>query len=417
MLRWLTMRVGALAVLLLVVSPAEAGRGSKKVPLPAAIGAIEHPEAIAPFLEALRDTDYGVAEHPVRISMLGDSVTADDHLVERLRTLLGTRFGDGGPGFVHPVQLKMSHNAGIKRAAGKGWRASGVAHPAPADRLMGFGGAFAETTSGGTLTFRPTRVATSAELYYLEQPHGGDLEITVDGHKQTIHTAGDAKRGAFATITADQPIRSLVIRARGRARLFGLDFEGERGVVVDNLGVKSATAKHWAKIRPDHWQKQIEHRAPELFVVLLGTNEAGWLGGKSLQGYDQQVGALLAPIRAAGSSCLVISALDQVDLNQAKLPQLRSIEGIVKEQRDAAVAHGCAFWDAYQWMGGPRSSLTWRNRGWMSGDFEHPTRAGSRRIADALARGILFEYYELLTEPARSALTALPSARRRTTPT
>lgn len=394
---------GALVVLLLVTLPAEAGKRGRapKVPWPAASATIEQPEAIAPFLEALRATDYGMPEHPVRISFLGDSVTADDHIVERLRAILGARFGQGGPGFVHPIKLSMSFNHGVSRFGGRGWFASGVANPPPPDRLLGFGGAYAETKSGGTLTFKPKRAATSADIYYLEQPRGGVLEVTLNGEKQTITTAHEVKRAGFTRVESDTPIRSLVIRARGRARIFGVDFENDRGVVVDNLGVKNATAKHWGKIRPDHWQKQIEHRAPELFVIFLGTNEASRLGGKSLRGYDEMVGNLLAPIRAAGSSCLVMSVFDQVDLSQPKLPQRRPIEGVVEEQRAAAAAHGCAFWDAYRWMGGARSSVAWRNRRWMSGDFEHPTKAGARRIADALARGLLREYYELLTAPAR----------------
>lgn len=388
------MRLGALVALLLFVSPAVAGKGgrrNKDLPAPAAV--FEGQAHMQPFLDALRATDYGLADHPVRISFVGDSITADDHIVERLRELLGARFGHGGPGFVHPVALKMSANHGVKRWNGKGWRAFGVANPPPPDRMLGFGGAYAETKSGGTVTFKPIDRATSADLYWLGQPGGGDLDVIVDGKRTRIETKADAKRGGFTRIEADQPIRTLTVKARGRTRLFGVDLEGDRGVVVDNLGVKNATAKAWNKIRRDHWEAQIAHRAPDLMVVLIGTNEAGWLGGKSLHDYRAIMDTMLAPVQGAHAPCLVISALDQVDFRLAKLPQRRSIEPIVAAQRAAAEAAGCAFWDAYQWMGGPRASLTWLRRHWMSNDFAHPTAAGSRRIADALARGVLDAYY------------------------
>jgi len=390
------MRVGVLVVTLLAVAPAEAGRGGRRLKeFPAPAASFEDAAgSLAPFLDALRASDYGVADHPVRISFIGDSVTADDHIVERLRALLGARFGHGGPGFVHPIGLAMSANHGVRRWGGKGWRAIGIANPPPPDRMFGFGGAYAETKSGGTLTFKPLDEARSADVYYLEQPGGGDLDVTVDGKRHaTIHTRGDGKRAGFARIDADQPIRTLTLRARGRTRVFGVDLEGERGVVVDNLGVKNATAKAWNKIRRDHWAKQIEHRAPDLVVMLIGTNEAGWLSGRSLGDYREVMDTLLAPVRAAGAPCLVIAPLDQVDFTRPKLPQRRSIEPMVAAQRAAAETAGCAFWDAYAWMGGPRASLTWRKRRWMSNDFAHPTAAGSRRIADALARGIVNAYY------------------------
>jgi hypothetical protein len=104
--------------------------------------------------------------------------------------------------------------------------------------------------------------------------------------------------------------------------------------------------------------------------------------------------ALLAPIRAGhpGGSCLVISPLDQVDFDDAKLPQRRTIVPMVDAQRKAAAAAGCAYWDAYEWMGGARSSLTWFKQGWMNNDFAHPTSSGDKRIGDALAAGLLAAY-------------------------
>lgn len=398
------MRLGAIvAAVVTVVAPAEAGR--RAVPFPAAAATFEDPHgALAPFLGALRATEFGRADHPVRISIFGDSITADDHIVERLRAVLGARFGNGGPGFVHPIPLAMSANKGVKRWGGKGWRASGIAHPPPPDRLYGYGGAFAETKSGGTLTFRPTRTATSADVYFLEQPGGGSLEVTIDGKKHpTIATRGAKRTSGFARIDVGAPFRSLTLKARGKVKLFGVDLEGERGVVVDNVGVKNATAKSWYRIRRDHWQEQIAHRDPDLVVVLIGANEAGWLAGRAAgPDYDAVMSRMLAPVRAADAPCLVIATFDQVDFKKTKLPQRRSIAPMVASQRKAALEAGCAFWDAYAWMGGPRSSVTWVKRRWMNHDFAHPTAAGSRRIADALTRGILNAYYQRPIGPTRT---------------
>jgi hypothetical protein len=65
---------------------------------------------------------------------------------------------------------------------------------------------------------------------------------------------------------------------------------------------------------------------------------------------------------------------------------------MVAVQKQAALAQGCAFWDAYAWMGGKGASLSWWKHGLVGNDFQHPTSAGARRIGDAVAAGLLDGY-------------------------
>jgi hypothetical protein len=402
------MRTAPVWALLLVASAAsvaqarKAGKTKHHAPPPVA-AAIDNPcvdgtdasckrHALDGFFAALAADEGGTATHPVRISYLGDSITADDTIAQRLRADLDKRFGDGGPGFVHVAPLPGGGHKGIRRLF-HGWKVYGVANPMPADRLLGFGGGTAESSGGGTVKLQPkSKTATHADVYYLAQPGGGDIEVVIDGKTAaTISTDGKQKKASFQAVDSDAPIRTLELRASGKVRLFGVTLEATRGLVVDNLGVKNATAKEWGKNRSDHWKAQIAHRAPDLFVVMIGSNEAGWLAGKSLAGYQKVIEHLLEPIRAAGS-CLVVGPMDQVDFEDEKLPQRRSIVPMVEAQRAAATAAGCAFWDAYSWMGGARASLDWFKKGWMTNDFYHPTTGGDHRIADALAAGLLDGY-------------------------
>ena len=274
-----------------------------------------------------------------------------------------------------------------------------MASPFPADRLLGYGGGSVESHGDATARITPSSAAvTRAEVYYLAQPGGGALDVAVDGKAATtIETGAEAKKASYATVPVGAALAKLDLRASGKVRLFGVVLEAERGVVVDNLGVVNATAKSWGQNRRDHWKGQLAHRAPDLLVVMIGTNEAGWLAGKSLEEHAGVVAALLAPIHAANptASCLVISPFDQVDHERAGLPLRPSIAPMVAAQRAAAAAAGCAFWDAQAWMGGPGASRAWRKAGWLTNDFAHPTNEGSHRIADALLAGLLDGYAKL----------------------
>jgi lysophospholipase L1-like esterase len=408
-----TMRVGSVCALACLLAVAPASLAGKKAPEPPAVATIDDPcidgteaqcrrRALDGFRAALAATEGGTATRAIRIAILGDSLIADDTIADRLRQRLGKRFGTAGPGFVPvvPPPGGKRHFAVKRTTRTSSWKVHRVTQPLARDRLLGYAGASNESRGHATARLVPTdKDLSTVELHYLAQPGGGDLDVLVDGKKlQTIDTSGKAKKAGYATVTAKGGIGKLELRASGKVRLFGVALEAERGVVVDNLGIKNATAMAWTKNQKDHWQGQIAHRAPDLFIVMIGSNEAGWLSGKPLAGYQKVIEALLAPIRAGNpdGSCLVIAPLDQVAGRIKKLPQRKSIVPMVEAQRRAAAAAGCAFWDAYAWMGGARSSLAWYRSGWMTRDFAHPTTGGDRRIADALAAGLIAAY-----EPAR----------------
>jgi lysophospholipase L1-like esterase len=379
-------------LLIVVAATANAGPARDIAPKPASFDDPAH--SLDAFRAALAAQRAHTATHPLRVSYFGDSLTADDHLTDDLRKRLQKLVGDGGPGFVfavppHPYcQLRA-----INRVPSDGWTAYGVSNIVPPDHLLGLGGS-AEVDEGGTIKLSPLGAVRSIDVHYLAQPHGGALDIVIDGNvAATLHTGADQKRGIFARTDVPDGAKRLELRARGRVRLFGETLEGTTGAVVDNLGVVNATAKamHGSDLE-DHLKNQLGHRAPDLVVVMYGTNEAEWLAprGAGMAEHEKVFGELLATLRAAApeASCLVVSPLDQLDWHDEKLPPRESIPAMVEAQHRAATANGCAFWSVYDWMGGKGSSKLWHARGWMIKDFQHPTSEGAERIAEALFAGL-----------------------------
>jgi lysophospholipase L1-like esterase len=345
--------------------------------------------------DAQRDGD---ASHPLRVSYFGDSVTADDHLTHALRGKLQALLGDGGPGFVFaaPPHPYCQHRA-VARVVSDGWTVHGISTVVPPDRLLGLGGTV-ESDAGGTIRLVPTGAFRDVDIDYLAQPHGGTLELAADGKViSTIATAADRKQGAFASTTVPDGTRRLELRARGHVRLFGVTLEAARGAVVDNLGVVNATAKamHEHDLE-DHLKNQLAHRASDLVVLMYGTNEAEWLraNGAGMAEHEKLFGELLATVRAANptASCLVVSPLDQLDWREDTMPPRDSIPAMVAAQHRAATVAGCAFWDAFAWMGGKGASREWNKHGLMIKDFQHPTSEGAERIAAALYAGLVGEH-------------------------
>jgi lysophospholipase L1-like esterase len=350
-------------------------------------------KALDRFRSALALQRTAKATRPLRVSYFGDSLTADDHITHALRQKLGALVGRGGPGFVFaaPPHPYCQHRA-VTRVVGGEWQIHGVSKSPPLDRLIGLGGS---AEGSGTIKLASTAPVSRVDIHYLEQPRGGKLAVVADGSVVSeLSTIGDRKKAAFARVTVPQTTRKIELRASGRVRLFGASLEADRGAVVDNLGVVNATAKALNKHNmPAHWKNQLAHRESDLVIVMLGTNEAGWLaaGGAGMAEHERVFGELLGSIRTGNpsASCLVISPLDQMDFTGEKPAPRSAIPAMVAAQHRAATANGCAFWDVYDWMGGKGSSLGWFKHGLVMKDFQHPTSSGAARIAEALYSGLV----------------------------
>lgn len=350
--------------------------------------------ALDPFRAALARSRKRELGRPLRLSLFGDSVVATDEIPGRLRHQAVAELGDGGPGFVyaHSPHRFCAHEA-ITRSQSGSWLNYAVSMAAVRDHLYGYGGATAQTDGGAVTTKIKGEPATHIAVHYLAQPRGGQLQILRDREESpllTVDSRADAAAPRVARAEVKDGVRAVSLRASGSVRLFGLVLERDSGAVVDNLGIVSVTAKNFSRNDHAHWASQIRARQPDLVMIMLGANEAQWLqgGANEMRDYTARYTELLAPIRAAGSACLVISPLDQVEVTEGKVVSRKISTRIVESQRAAAVAAGCAFFDSLAWMGGPGSAARWRRKSWLSGDYIHLTRKGSEQLGDALFKAL-----------------------------
>ncbi len=347
--------------------------------------------ALDGFRAALAMGRQGQLGRPLRLSIYGDSVVATDEIPGRLRAKAAAELGDGGPGFVYAYQPhRFCSHEKITRSSTGSWQSFAVSlTPNLRDRLYGFGGATAQTDGGSVTTRIKGEPATQIAVHYLEQPRGGRLELYRDRQVEPLLTV-DSKAEAIAPAVARAEVaegaQQVVLKVSGDARLFGLVLERDRGVVVDNLGIVSVTAKNFSRNQHAHWVSQIKARQPDLVMLMIGANEAQWLqgGAKEMLEYTERFTKLLDPIRQGGAACLVISPLDQVEVRDGRVVSRKIATRIVAAQREAALAAGCGFFDSLAWMGGPGAAARWRRRGWLSGDYIHLTRKGSEQLGDAL---------------------------------
>jgi lysophospholipase L1-like esterase len=355
--------------------------------------------AMDAFYKAVRDEGAGKLGRAMRVSWYGDSVIATDAIPARLRSRLQGELGDGGPGFVYVVEPHRfcSHET-VTRAHEGAWMTHAVSTQQTADGLYGAGGSSTEATGGASATFKlHAGKASKIELYYLAQPKGGTAIVKADGAEVLrAETTGDAKVAAGASAQVTGGAAKFAIETKGRVRLFGIGLENDSGAVVDNLGIVSVNVKNFAHRNEDNFAAELAHRGADLVMIMIGANEAQWLGphDTAMKEYQGQYEKIVNMVRKARpeATCLVISPTDQAEAKDGGYVSRPVMPVLVEAQRRAARAAGCAFFSTYDWMGGRGSAAKWFKRGFVGSDFIHLSRKGANKFSDAVFDALMAGY-------------------------
>jgi lysophospholipase L1-like esterase len=271
--------------------------------------------------------------------------------------------------------------------------------------MYGLGGvSFGSYGGAGAWFGTPTRGdfgrnVSRFDVYYLEQPGGGEVELSVRGAPaERFSTRGPAKASRVHSLHVDDGEARLTVRAigGGPTRLFGVALEREvPGVVYDALGSHAAMAVYWQRQDRSHWRDQMTLRDPALVVCQYGTNESD-LWRLDRAEYERALSDLVDELRdvAQGAPLLVVAPLDRAEQRDGKLATKRVILDLVAIQERVALAHGAAFWNTFEAMGGEGSMARWvRAKPQLAGgDLTHPTPLGAEVLGDMLSDAIVSTY-------------------------
>lgn len=374
---------------------------------------IEDPSgaALDPFYEALLAAALREPGAVARVAHWGDSTIASDDITSTLRRRLQRRFGDAGHGFVLVAKGHLPYHHRNIRHRGRGWKLFQLIQGRRRDGRYGPGGVLF-TSWGGARAFFGTaksgainREAGSFEIFYQAHPRGGRMRIDLDGEKlEVLSTRHDRVEDRWREIDVDEGPHLLRVEALGggQLRLYGVAMENAGpGVVYDSLGIVGARAWRMLNYDADHFERQVEHRDPDLLVLEFGGNESedtnltrGW--------YERKLTEVVRMVRAGKpeAACLLLSPVDQGRRGpDGEIVTVPVLHRIVEAQRNVAAAEGCGFYDVFSAMGGGGAIGRWHQveprLAW--GDHSHATPEGFEVIGNMIYKALLAGFDDYLS--------------------
>jgi lysophospholipase L1-like esterase len=362
---------------------------------------IENPRALRPFFDQLHQLEADPKAQLVRVIQFGDSHTAGDSFTGALRTLFQQKFGDGGAGFSFAgYPFAGYHIHGTKRAQSTGWLALGTHLNDIGDGMVGMGGVSLRTEAAGNWVSLDAD-ATSLQVQYLIQPHGGSIEIR--DNDTLIATVSTASSDTAAPDTAghfDTPVEpgphhfEVLTVDPAPVRLLGLSTQNAAGVTYEAAGINGAEASLFLRWNEALQQTLMLETNPALIVLSYGTNEAGdrnW----TEEGYAAMFQRIIERCRrlAPNASILVVGPPDRaMRAGRRAWKPFSGVDRIVAAQRSVCRQMHCAYWDQRSRMGGFGSMRDWVSISWAQPDHTHFTGEGYTELASALFSDIVQQY-------------------------
>ncbi|MFH1530561.1 MAG: GDSL-type esterase/lipase family protein [Pseudomonadota bacterium] len=342
-----------------------------------------------------------------RISAFGDSLIMGDQIVGALRRGLQDQFGSGGPGFFLPAKTAPWYAiSGAVVYGDDGWTIKRVTTPNISDGLYGYGAQAFLSERAGTLSRVecdsrcPWDDVSQYEIYYLSQAGGGSFKVEA-GKEAPLEVATAGARTTsnwFSVKTAPGDLALKITTGKGAVRLFGVVAEnGKKGIVLDSLGILGATAAALNRINTEHLSEQVGHRSPDLVLLVFGTNKSEEQG-IDIASYKAGYKQLIASLRKGKPdlSILVISPPARGTKGKNGIVLRPNIEALVEAQAEVARETGCAYWSAFDAMGGKGGPQAWftHEPKLLGDDLTHFTRKGAIYVGKMIQASLLRSFME-----------------------
>jgi lysophospholipase L1-like esterase len=347
--------------------------------------------ALARFFHALQ-----CADSQVRIAYFGDSSIEGDLVSQSLRDTFQKRFGGAGVGFVSILPAVPHFRQTVLQEDSGNWFSYQVGIKNAKKLTPGISGkafAVAEGWAGFKASSRYPGVGgfPLARLFYGTSPAVDSLPAVarILRSSDTIVYPLAAQKRVNVLRVPGRAFKSLRIgfSLPEDMPVYGLSFESEAGVLVDNYSIRGSDGLGLLQIPTSVLEEFQQAMGYDLIILQFGMN-AITAGMKHYSWYTQRMVDIMAHLQTAmpEADILIVGVQDKAAKREdGTMATDSAIARITHAQRNAAYHFGAAFFSMYEAMGGEGAMLDWvENRGWGSRDYTHFNARGAEEASHLL---------------------------------
>ena len=349
--------------------------------------------ALTGFLQKLHDLKTG-KKRKIRIAYFGDSMIEGDLLTKTLRELLQKEFGGDGVGFVPITSLVSQFRQTVNSSYSDGWNKESFKTDGIKNQLFLSGYLF--RGHGDWVTMKDETITDSAVLIeksllcgYYDKPitikiNDADVVINPDKIFNRIVTSTDLKRSIKLFVADD------------KLPVYGLSFESESGIMVDNFSFRGISGVEFSKIDSSFLSTIADANPYDLIIFQYGVNVLFRPNDMNFNWYAH----ILKPVAKKLRSCfpsanfLMVSTADRAFKYDTGYASAKGIDSLVRIQASIAYEIGAEFYNQYQSMGGRNSIVDWANQtpALANKDYVHPNGKGAAILGKYFFDALMNDY-------------------------
>jgi hypothetical protein len=377
------------------------------------------PVGLEYFFEALCKAEKSGGK--VRIAYFGDSIIEGDLISQDLRKNLQSQFGGRGVGFVSITSVAPRSRNTINHTFSNNWQVAAL-HPRLNEHHMpGISGFTFLPASDASISgsvdhnkangykyswveyeasklFDNTNTFSVAKLYYGMISDFASLKYSLDDGTAQVFNLPRGETVRELVISDGIPARKIKASffAKGSAEIYGMSFEENDGIYVDNFSIRGYSGLSLNKLSSSMLASFDSFFKYKLIIVHYGVNVSDFTTKSEFIWYRNRMVEVVEHLKASfpEASFLIVSANDIAVKHAGALASKPSIPLLVEAQKQIARETGAAFWNLYEAMGGANSMVSWvkDKKPLASKDCIHFNHRGGKKVADLLTEAIMKEY-------------------------
>jgi len=359
-----------------------------------------HP-SLEKLMRKLADLKTGKKKRKIRIAYFGDSMIEGDLLTQTLRKLLQTEFGGSGVGFV-PVDCVSAGFRQTASSSASGWdaydfkRSSSFIPPS--------GHVFFGNTGQVNIVNRDLRHAEVLEKSLLCGASDQEIQVNYNHTPVTIHPTEPFNR---IVLSKDNKTAINLSVSSSKLPVFGMSFESESGIIVDNFSFRGISGIELAKVKDELLASISKNNAYDLIVFQYGVNLLFRPNDMNFNYYAKAFKPVISKFKRAfpEAEILIVSTADRAFRYKGEYHSAVGIDSVVKIQAKLAYESETSFYNQFQSMGGHDAIVDWANRSpsLANKDYIHPNHRGAEVLAGFLFEAIMKEYqHYIMKQPSKN---------------